>query len=513
MKDTDVPMIVEKFADACRISIPKYEIVDKGGEKFIKIFVGCINSTYSRALEIVNSSLSESDEYKDNIYFAEKKPVSWLDSSESELLQQIIAQSLTVSQATMESDFHTKRIAFVGDARHAIVNDANYVVYGRRGAGKSTLLLYGCVHSKKTNFPFVWISMQQYCGRMDLQVLPQFLYEFVESLSKYEYMNATNIANIKGTIAKVELMGNNITINDLRMQMPLIYRELKSFIDHYGKLNLFIDDLHLLNVQLQPQFLSLLYSLARGRRIYLKMSAIENLTKLYDRINQIGLEIPGDAQSIRLDYNLVDPKLALNHISDIVNAYVEYVGIPSLSALASIKALERLVWVSAGVPRDALYIFGKSISEGKRNGRKKIAITDINMAAAGSMTEKQSAIMADAQDSSNIIGRVLDDIKNFCLHEIRCNAFLIRIDSDNEKYKIIKKICDLRFIHILHPGITPERAGEKYEVYMLDYAFYTGFRKAPSVKEYIKNPAIIPSAKELRKLAEYKYLQRIDLSS
>ena len=42
---------------------------------------------------------------------------------------------------------------------------------------------------------------------------------------------------------------------------------------------------------------------------------------------------------------------------------------------------------------------------------------------------------------------------------------------------------------------------------MLDYAFYTGFRKAPSVKEFISGPQQI-MAKDLRKLNKYKYDQR-----
>lgn len=37
---------------------------------------------------------------------------------------------------------------------------------------------------------------------------------------------------------------------------------------------------------------------------------------------------------------------------------------------------------------------------------------------------------------------------------------------------------------------------------MLDYAFYTGFRKAPSVKEFKSQPEQ-PLAKELRQLDRY----------
>jgi hypothetical protein len=210
---------------------------------------------------------------------------------------------------------------------------------------------------------------------------------------------------------------------------------------------------------------------------------------------------------IRLDYNLVDPGAALNHMREIVNSYVRYVGVPSIASITGKKVLERLVWVSAGVPRDALYIFNNAITKALAAGRKEVAIMDINMAAADSLTEKERYVSDDVGEDAALIMRIVNDIKEYCLKEIRSNAFLVSLDTSNPKYRLIKKVSDLRFIHILHPGITPERAGEKYEAYMLDYAFYTGFRKAPSVKEFVSRPKQ-PSAKELRKLNRYQYESR-----
>ena len=215
-----------------------------------------------------------------------------------------------------------------------------------------------------------------------------------------------------------------------------------------------------------------------------------------------------DAQVIRLDYNLVNPGAAFRHVEKIVGSYAQYVGIPSLSSLAGKKVVERLVWVSAGVPRDALYIFNNAVTKALAAGRKKVAVTDINMAAADSLTEKERYVSDDVAEDAVLVMGVVNDIKDYCLKEIRSNAFLISLDTSDPRYRMIKKVSDLRFIHVLHPGITPGRAGEKYEAYMLDYAFYTGFRKAPSVKEFVSKQTQL-SAKDLRKLERYPYNKRV----
>lgn len=242
----------------------------------------------------------------------------------------------------------------------------------------------------------------------------------------------------------------------------------------------------------------------------MKITAIENFARLYDDATREGLQPPGDAQIIRLDYNLVDPKAAYDHLENVLSGYVKYAGIPGLPSLLGGNGLERLVWVSAGVPRDALYIFRQAISNARSAGRKEVAVVDINMAAAESLTEKESYINDDASGVDSLVRGTIDDIRDFCLKTIRSNAFLVHIDPNDARYQAIKKVADLRFVHVLHPGITPEQAGVKYEALMLDYAFYTGFRKAPSVKEFMSEPKR-PLAKELRDLDRYPYTERLTL--
>lgn len=508
MNDEQASEIVNKFASLCNILQPDFEIVDKAGEDYLVIYVGKINEIYAAALTKIKLDSTEDTPFFNNVFLKEKKPNSWVASSEAQLLQQLLSQSLTVGKATLDSDFHKKFSPFLGGEERKIYSDANHIVFGRRGAGKSSLILYAANKAKADDYPFVWIALQQYRSRKDLQVIPQILYEIVEGIGKYSQGDPARLTRLKEKISRLEDKELDITKQDIEVFLPLFSRDLLSFVGEHGKLFLFIDDLHLLDVSIQPFLLSSIYSFSRGNNIFLKIATIENLSNLYNEAKQEGLQTPGDAQVIRLDHSLVEPVVALKHIKTILNSYVAYTGIPSLSSMCGKNVVERLVWVSAGVPRDAIYIFNNSLSKALSQGRKHIAVMDVNMSAAESLTEKERNFSDDASYEADDVKRLIDDIKKFCLKEVKQNAFLVHIEPNNKKYQLIKRISDLRFIHILHPGITPEKAGEKYEAFLLDYAFYTGFRKAPSVKEFKPEPDIL-TAKELRKLKRYRYNDRL----
>jgi len=499
--------LLERFANYCNITIPHSTIVDKAGDKYLTIHVGAINDIYTDALATVRHELSDTNEYAERVFLKKTTPKPWLQSLEVQLLQRVLSESLTVGKGTLESGFHEKFIPFLGGEERRIYSAANHVVFGRRGAGKSSLVLYACNQARREGKPFAWIALQQYSGRDDLLVIPQVLYEIVDSVSRFSGVPADTLDRMKGVVYRLEEKGGRLTKKDINQVLPIFARDFLPFVKKHGQFYIFLDDLHLLHPRIQPYFLSALYSFSRGNNVYLKITAIENLTVLLHEGTNEGLQTPGDAQVIRLDYNLVDPSAALQHLRQILNSYVRYIGLPSLSSIAGKAVIERLVWVSAGVPRDALYIFNNAITKAIAAARKSVAVTDINMAAADSLTEKERYVSDDVGEDSTIMNNIVTDIKDFCLKTIHSNAFLVRLDSSDPKYRLIKKVSDLRFIHVLHPGITPERAGEKYEAYMLDYAFYTGFRKAPSVKEFQSRPTQ-PLAKDLRKLERYPYTQR-----
>lgn len=506
MNDPDAIKFVERFANVCNITLPLWSLSDKGGELFLTIHVGKMNQIYTDALSSVRAEL-DSNIYSDRVFLKPISPKTWLNSIEVQLLQRILSESLTIGKATLDSAFHRKFIPFLGGEERRIYSEANHVVYGRRGAGKSSLVLYACYQAQREKRPYAWIALQQYRGRKDLIVIPQVLFEIVESVARFPGIEQEHVQRLRKLLYSLEQQGRKLKKRDINQMLPVFARDFLPFVRANRYFYLFLDDLHLLHPSIQPYFLSSLYSLARGNNVYLKITSIENLTVLVDEQQREGLQTPGDAQVIRLDYNLVNPGNALGHLKLILNSYINYVGVPSMASIAGDGVLERLVWVSAGVPRDALYIFNNAITKAIAAGRKHVAIMDINMAAADSLIEKEKYLSDDAADEATRIDAIVSDIRDYCLKEIKCNAFLVRLHSPDERYRLIKKVSDLRFIHIIHPGITPESAGEKYEAYMLDYAFYTGFRKAPSVKEFMSTP-VQPLAKDIRKLKRYNYSQR-----
>jgi hypothetical protein len=504
--DDEAKRIATDFAGLCNIAVPKYSIVDKAGDNYLAIHVGAENEPYANHLrEVIDAQ--DSDNFFAGIFLKVVPQHNWLVSHECQLLQRILSESLTVGRATLESDFHRHYIPSLAGEETKIYTKTNHVVFGRRGAGKSSLVLYACNQAKRQNVPFAWIALQQYRRRDDLLVVPQVLYELVESLSRYEDIE-TEIGRLRSCVAELDSWGGDITREKINQQLPIIGREARKIAEKFGQLLICMDDLHLVSASLQPYLLSCIYAFSRGNNIFLKVTAIENLTQLYDQENAEGLQTPGDAQVIRLDRNLVDPSAANQHIESVISGYVSYVGIPSLAKLCGKAVRHRLTWVSAGVPRDALYVFNNAITKAIASKRKSVTVTDVNMAASDSLTEKESQVSEDFGEHAADINRMVNDIRDFCVKEIHSNAFLAKVDVNDPCFRRITQIADLRFIHMLHPGITPDQAGQKYQAFMLDYAFYTGFRKAQSMSEFKTEPEQV-LVKELRKLKKYRYEDRL----
>jgi hypothetical protein len=105
----------------------------------------------------------------------------------------------------------------------------------------------------------------------------------------------------------------------------------------------------------------------------------------------------------------------------------------------------------------------------------------------------------DARNEESSLRDALAAIEKHCLDKNKINAFLIRSES-SEEYRSIQTLADLRLLHILHKTITPHKAGERYEAYMLDYSLFTGFRRRPNIKQMMPSDGKQFRAAELRKI-------------
>jgi hypothetical protein len=73
--------------------------------------------------------------------------------------------------------------------------------------------------------------------------------------------------------------------------------------------------------------------------------------------------------------------------------------------------------------------------------------------------------------------------------------------EDSNERQVIHILSDLRLVHLINQSTTPDRAGEHYEAFILDYSLFTGFRRRPNIKEMVPEEGQFQfKASELRKL-------------
>jgi hypothetical protein len=197
------------------------------------------------------------------------------------------------------------------------------------------------------------------------------------------------------------------------------------------------------------------------------------------------------------------PEKAAEHITSILDAHARFCGLPGAKNLCNrYDVLARLVWVAAGVPRDAINIFSQAMTKASLLDRRLVAIADVNTAASEALPGKLKDLEVDAASEARELHSLLDRIGNFCVREKKRNAFLFKI-GESRTFQRILKLVDARLLHVISEGITIRRAGERYLGLVLDYGFYTGLRAAKSV-ELFNRQAIKVAYKDLRKLPVLK---------
>ncbi|HUY37016.1 MAG TPA: hypothetical protein VMV69_30135 [Pirellulales bacterium] len=115
--------------------------------------------------------------------------------------------------------------------------------------------------------------------------------------------------------------------------------------------------------------------------------------------------------------------------------------------------------------------------------------------------QKMDELEQDARNDEDQLKQVIKFLEKYCLEEHKINGFLIRSEQTPEK-QAIDVLSDLRLVHLIHQTITPHKAGERYEAYLVDYSLFTGFRRRPRIKELLPTDGRQFKAKELREIPE-----------
>jgi len=491
---TDLLNIKSKFEEQSGLAGLQHEFRDTSSGKAIVIFV---SSPTERLFKILNSIIDrEFGDVDDEIIATLKKTTREriVDGPEVKLLLKLLSESQNVNRYSFSGDFFSRYTATVSGAEQQIESNANHIVFGRRGAGKSMLLLYSMTLREKANLPSVWLDFQTYSRRTDVEVIAEILTDLVAELEK-KFGQNNRLSELEKLVED-----SSHSAPELKKLAPKLRREIGKFTNS-NELFIYVDDLHVLGRTIQAQILDILYSISRGNRVFLKISAIENLTRTYDPTERVGLELPHDAQAIHLDYNLTTPEKTTAHIEAILDAHAKFAGLANIRRLcSSADVLPRLTWVSAGVPRDAIYLFSQAIQKANIDSKARVTVSNVNQAASETLTIKLRDLEQDASDQAAALKATLETIKRFCIKEKRQNAFLIEIDNNSALFQNITSLIQLRLLHVISEGITPHEAGRKYLALILDYGLYIGIRAAQSVELFNKSFEDSSSA-TLRKLS------------
>src|SRR6266851_1375421 len=478
------------------------ELVEEsaGPETFLRFAVGQDAPLYHHALAIINRELSADNKFRGRLSLKASKAKYKLSSKETELLRSSITRSLRVTSDQLSQDLIIEFVPFRGREEQTITQPANHAILGRRGVGKSSLVLLGVRRLSSSGHRPVWLDMQPYRGRADVRSIAEILREIIQ-LAKHEPEATSQSLSAALEILDKTLERRNFSENDIKSVLPRVREEIRTFTRAaHSQLYVFLDDAHLVAPELQPLLFDAVHAILKGAGGWLNVAGVKHLTVLYDSGRRVGLQMPSDAQPIDLDLTLTDPPAARDHLVKILEQFLKSCGIRRRTSLIPDAAIERLVWCSAGVPRDFLWLFQTALQHALQNRRGRIGVQEVNLAVGEFSQAKMTELAEDSTENSDDLRELLENLQHKCLDELRSNSFLVRFAPRERGYDLLQKLMDLRLIHLLHPSITPGRAGERFEAYLLDYSFYTGVRRRHGLSELHITAKAPPRYRELRSL-------------
>jgi len=487
----------EAFARVIGTTHVPYTTEDVGDRTFLKFEVGRNLRLYDHALRTTQKSLAEENPFRGLLGLTYRDERRFAQSLEAEL------QTIMAREARPIGPLSVSDLPFQNREDQKVIQPANQLIVGRRGVGKSTLIAKAARLLESANKVCVFLNMEQYSELSGDSLYREVLRDFSRNLAD---KGALSHCVPSGTFPVDLLRSFSEDVAAPRTELARAIPDLNRLIERScaatgSEVFLFLDDYDALDEASQPELLDLLHGAMKGAGGWLKVAGFRTRLKPYDPGTRKGLQRPDDAQEISLDFTLVDPETAEKHLRAILEGFLSIVGVESIGQVIHEPAFRRLVWANAGVPRDFLQAFGNSLKHARRAGRAKITLTDVNLSIGESGQHKMDDMEQDARNEKNVLKRLVGILETFCLEKSKVNAFLVRSEQSDER-RAVEVLSDLRLVHLIHQTITPHRAGERYEAYLLDYSLFTGLRRRPNVKELLPADGRQFKAKELRKIPE-----------
>ncbi len=503
------------FEEAIGVSRVPTRLERIGNRTFLKFVVGRRAPAYDHALRATQIALPDDHPFKGLMSLEYENARAIPVSLEADVLSSMLTRSTrhVVQQEAAEA-INVSYVPFQNREDDKVIQPASHLIVGRRGVGKSTLIGQAMQLLKKTEHLCIVLDMQAYANSTEGTIFFDVLGDIAQRLSNAA---AERVRTTGADLPVQDLFDFSTKIIDGEVEVGRIAPRLRRIVDRLsnaagGDVFVFLDDFHVVDPQIQPRLLHVIHGSLKGAGGWLKVAGLRSLLHYYDPATRAGIQIPGDAQEISLDLTLVDPRSAQQHLAAILTRFLEVVGIGSTRTLLPDAAMQRLVWANAGVPRDFLEMIARSLEHARRSKRAKITLTDANLAIGEFGQRKIDDMEKDARNEQKRLRKVVDYLEKFCLEEKKINAFLVRSDSSEER-ETIQVLSDLRIVHLIHPTITPHKAGERYEAFLVDYCLFTGFRRRPNIKEMLPEDGQQFKATELRKIPTLprNFLQEIPL--
>lgn len=423
------------------------------------------------------------------------------NSLEASALLTLLARSTReVSQDGSGRGYAVPYVPFQKGEEHKLAQPASHIVRGRRGVGKSTLMRRATELLSATRDLVANVDMQTYSTLMGDDLLSELLYDVCAQFAA-AWPRAGSAIRESPTEEKLLAVANRILDRSLSPNNapPAIKRSLMELTRATrSHAFVFLDDFHLIDHDLQPRLLHVLHGALKGANGWIKVAGLSSLLNTYSPKARQGLQVPGDAQFISLDLTLENPEAAEAHLRAILQSFLHAVGYSVGKTVIPEAAFRRLAWATAGVPRDFLQMFARAIEQAQRNKHTAVTLSDVNIAIGEFGQQKLDDVLKDARNEADVLRDFLARIETLCLDCNKVNAFLVRSEDSKER-TLVHALSDLRMVHLIHQSITPHRAGERYEAYIIDYSIFTGFRRRPGVREMVPDQAQF-KASQLRAL-------------
>jgi hypothetical protein len=470
-----------------------YAIRQVGERQFLKVKVGRQSALYTHALHAAQQALTPDNPFLGAVGLeidSEEHPFP--NTLEANALLTLLTRSTReVSEGANERGFQVPYIPFQKREDHQLAQAATHIVRGRRGVGKSTLIGRAVAIMLATKSPTVVLDMQSYSTLDEEDLTTEVLSDVCQRFGAMGVSpDHQALTALSSELARGELKLSKAPVA-IKRHLAEITKALQqpAFV--------FLDDLHVIDRAAQPRLLHYLHAATKGANAWLKVAGLSSLLNVYSPKSREGLQVPGDAQIISLDLTLENPEAAEKHLRAILESFLVAVGyLPSQAVIE--PAFKRLVWATAGVPRDFLQMFAKALEHAQRNKHVVVTLSDVNSAIGEFGQQKMEDLRRDARNEADVLTKLLERLEKVCLDDKQTNAFLVR-SEDSEIRTHVHALSDLRMVHLIHQSITPDKAGERYEAYIIDYSIFTGFRRRPGVKEMVPKEAQFKAA-ELRAL-------------